>query len=38
MKKTLIKDMSIILSKAGVAAIPYFGGPLNSLWSDLQEK
>lgn len=30
--------MSIILSKAGVAAIPYFGGPLNSLWSDLQGK
>ena len=36
--KKIGKDTSIILLKAGVAAIPFFGGSLNSLLSDLQGK
>lgn len=38
MKKNLNKDTTIILLKAGVAAIPFVGGSIISVWSDLQEK
>lgn len=36
--KEEIKDTAITLVKAGVAAIPFFGGSITSIWSDLQGK
>ena len=38
MKENLIKDTTITFLKAGVAAIPFVGGSINSVWSDLQGK
>ncbi|HEY5509609.1 MAG TPA: hypothetical protein VIK10_01140 [Prolixibacteraceae bacterium] len=33
-----MNETTITILKAGLAAIPYVGGPINSVWSDLQGK
>lgn len=34
----MIKDTTVTILKAGIAAIPFVGGSINSVWSDLQGK
>ena len=38
MKKEIFENTAITIVKAGVAAIPFVGGSINSIWSDLQGK